>query len=374
MISPLDDYMVHQTTEPVAVPSTSDRNYYDRYWFNGYDAHGEFVFEAGVAVYPNRKVMDAHFSVSIGGVQYSFHGSRRAPRDRREIRVGPFHLEITQAMRGLRLRLEPNETGVECDLTFSARSAPHLEPKNVMYDELRCIMNTSRFTQMGAWQGSFEADGVAREIRFATTHGTRDKSWGVRPVGEPEAGAPGLLTTEPGVYWAWAPIFWDGFCTQFGSFEDRDGNPTQLSAHRVPLYASEEAVPDHDDGIEEMARASHTVRWERGTRRAEGAEFELVARSGETYAFSLEPLNRFQMLALGYQHPEWGHGHWKGEEIIGGERWKLDDIDPLELKHIHVHQICRARMGDRVGIGTLETIALGRHDRSGLTGILDGFA
>jgi hypothetical protein len=31
-------------------------------------------------------------------------------------------------------------------------------------------------------------------------------------------------------------------------------------------------------------------------------------------------------------------------------------------------------MGDRVGIGTLETIALGRHDRSGLTGILDGFA
>ena len=80
----------------------------------------------------------------------------------------------------------------------------------------------------------------------------------------------------------------------------------------------------------------------------------------------------FQMLGIGYQHPEWGHGVWKGEELLGHEEWVLGDLDPLDYKHIHVHEICRARMGDRVGVGTLETICFGRHTPSGFQALLDG--
>ena len=35
MLSRFDDYPIHQTAEPVAHPASSDRNGYDRYWFNG---------------------------------------------------------------------------------------------------------------------------------------------------------------------------------------------------------------------------------------------------------------------------------------------------------------------------------------------------
>jgi hypothetical protein len=35
MLSRYDDYPVHQTPEPIAQPATTDRNVYDRYWFNG---------------------------------------------------------------------------------------------------------------------------------------------------------------------------------------------------------------------------------------------------------------------------------------------------------------------------------------------------
>jgi hypothetical protein len=373
MISRFDDYMTHQTSEPVAQPSTSDRNFYDRYWFNGHDARGEFVFEIGFAVYPNRKVMDGHFSISAGGVQHTFHASRRAPADRSEMRIGPLRIEIMTPMRAVRVRLRPNETGIECDLVFDARTFPHLEPKNVMYDELRCIMNTSRFTQLGRWSGYISVGGERRLVHADDTFGARDKSWGVRPVGEPEAGAPGLLTSEPGVYWVWAPVLWDNFYTQFGSFEDRDGNPTQVSAHVVPVYGSADEIPErHDDGIRDLASATHKIHWKKGTRLAERAELELISREGEVYAITLEPLIRFQMLAIGYQHPEWGHGHWRGEEVIDSEVWNLDDLDLLDYKHIHNHQVCRAVMGDQEGIGTLETIAFGRHDPSGFTGMLDG--
>ena len=37
MITDFDDYMIHQTSDPVTQPASSDRNFYDRYWFNGFD-------------------------------------------------------------------------------------------------------------------------------------------------------------------------------------------------------------------------------------------------------------------------------------------------------------------------------------------------
>jgi len=373
MISDFDDYMIHQTMLPVNQPVTSDRNYYDRYWFNGFDREGEFLFEIGFGLYPNRKVMDGHFSVSTKGCQQSFHSSRRAPTERMDMTIGPLFIEVLHPMRAIRVCITSNETGIECDLIFRASSVPTQEPKNLMHDELRLIMDTTRFTQMGNWEGFFSVDGDRKEVVLKDTLGIRDKSWGVRPVGEPEAGAPGLMTTEPGVYWTWAPVFFDGFSTHFHTFEDRDGNPTQLSGAKVPLYKTQEEIPRGEDpGHCEMESLKHKIHWKKGTRLAEKAEFELVTTDGERFEFTLEPMIRLQMLGIGYQHPEWGHAHWKGEEVIGSESWDLADLDMLDYKHIHNHQICKARMGDQVGVATLETICFGRHEPSGFKSILDG--
>jgi len=373
MITDFDDFMIHQTSLPVNQPEPSDRNFYDRYWFNGFDNEGDFLFEIGFGIYPNRQVMDAHFSVSTGGEQHCFHGSRRAPKDRSEMNVGPLRIEIVEPMRIVRVVLEANDTGIECDLTFRARSVPTQEPKNVMHDDLRLIMDTTRFTQLGSWEGFFVAGGARKEFSADQVHGIRDRSWGVRPVGEPESGAPGLMTTEPGVYWVWAPVFFDDFCTHLQTFEDHDGNSTQIGAAKTPLYTSIDAIPRGEDpGHEELTVLGHKIHWKQGTRLAGSADLEFATKEGEKISITLEPLIRFQMLAIGYQHPEWGHAFWKGEEVIGSESWKLDELDMLDYKHIHSHQVCRARMGDKVGIATLETVCFGRHDPSGFKSILDG--
>ena len=62
MITPFDDYPIHQTAAPVAYPATGDRGYYDGYFFNGYDRDGEFFFAITMGIYPNRKVTDASFA------------------------------------------------------------------------------------------------------------------------------------------------------------------------------------------------------------------------------------------------------------------------------------------------------------------------
>ncbi len=375
MISEFDDFPVHQTPNPINQPGPSDRNFYDRFWFNGFDRDAGFVFEIGFGIYPNRFVQDGHFSVVIDGVQHSFHASRRAPRERSDISAGPLRIEHERPLRVVRVRLEANETGLEGDLVFRARSFPTQEPKNLMYEDTRLIMENSRFTQFGTWEGWFSIDGQRVEVAAQQTLGTRDRSWGVRPVGEPPGGAPGLLNQEPGVYWIWSPIHFDDVCTQCGTFQDHDGNPTQASAAIVPAYKTTDEIPRHEEpGHVEMESFRHEIHWEPGTRRSRGAEFEFLARGGEKHRITLEPLVRFQMLGIGYQHPEWAHGCWRGDLEIGGESWKLDDLDPLDYKHIHVHQICRARMGDRTGIGTLETVVFGRHDPSGFKSVLDGAA
>jgi hypothetical protein len=376
MITNFDDYCIHQTYLPVAEPSQSDRNFYDRYWFNGIEPkQGDWMFEVGLGLYPNRRVMDGHFSVAIGDKQYAFHASRRAPKERGETQVGPLSVEILEPMRRIRIHLAPNEHLIECDLLFTASSVPHREPANVMHDDGHLIMQNTRFTQMGYWQGFFSVDGVRYEVDQAVA--TRDKSWGVRPVGEPVGGAPGLLNKEPGVYWLWSPINWGSFSTHMGTFEDRDGVPTQLSADWIPLYQQLEDIPAQDPAIVAMSEVKHEVQWLKGTRRAAKATMQLTAADGRVFDITLEPLQRFYTLGIGYNHSEWGHAMWRAELETAREEWDLNTIDELEYAFIHNHQAVKAQMvcsdGSRhEGLGTLETLVVGRHARSGFEDFFDG--
>lgn len=368
MLTRFDDYCIHQTTDPLAIPALPERNFYDRYWFNGVDRNGQFIFEIAFGVYPNRHVMDGHFSIVHQGVQHAFHASRRAPLDRTDTRIGPLSITIIEPMRRIRVSLADNETGIRCELLFTATSAPALEHKNLMHEGVRPIMNTSRFIQFGHWEGSVEVAGQTLKISSLSTLGTRDKSWGYRPVGEPEAGAPGLLNGEPGVYWVWAPIQFDNFATHYCTFQDRDGKPTQEGGSIIPSYSDPTAIPEGEDsGAVHAQRYGHQLHWQPGTRRAASATLQL-----DDMEIQLTPVLDFQMLAVGYQHPKWAHAVWQGELVIESEQWELASLDKLDYKHIHVHQIVEAKAGKQTGIGTLETICFGRHQPSGFTSILDG--
>ena len=100
MLNKLDDYPIHQTPEPIAYSATSDRNVYDRTWFNGYSPDGSYYFGIGMSIYPHRGVMDCAFSVVQPDMrQHCFYGSRRAPLERTDMQVGPFRIEVVEPMR-----------------------------------------------------------------------------------------------------------------------------------------------------------------------------------------------------------------------------------------------------------------------------------
>jgi len=370
MLSRTDDYPVHQTPEPVAHPGTTDRNFYDRYWFNGFARDGEFYFGIALGVYPNRSVMDASLSIVRDGEQHAFHASRRVPADRTETRVGPFSVQVEEPMRRLRVRLDPNETGIECNLVFTARTATIEEARTTLRRGERVFMDTTRFTQFGSWSGEVSAGGTRTAVTPETSRGVRDRSWGVRPVGEPEPSAP---AGPPQVFFLWAPLHFDDVCTHFGLFESERAERWHDDGMIVPAYASPDGIPGIEDpGIRHMSSLDHAIVYEPGTRRLRSAELTLNETGGEAHSIQLEPLLRFQMKGLGYMNAEWGHGFWKGEEAIGAESWKCDTLDPLALDNMHTQTVVRARMGDRQGVGVLEQLCIGPHATYGFESLLDG--
>ena len=371
MLSKFDDYPIHQTAEPVARVATTDRNSYDRYWFNGYSDDGEFYFGIGLAVYPNLKIMDCGFSIVRNGEQHSFHGSRRAPSDPTETVVGPFRIQVIEPMRVLRVALDTNDTGIECDLTFSARTACIEEGRQTWEQNGRVAMDATRFAQFGRWSGSIRYAGESVVVDPQRVFGTKDRSWGIRPVGDPDpGGAP--AQTLPQFFFLWSPIHWDDHCTHFGIFEEEDGRPWHWDGSIVPTYEKPDQIPaiEAQEG-RKIVGVEHDVRYLPGTRRAGGARISLIEDCGERHDIDLEPILCFQMKGIGYTHPTWGHGHWKGELAFGGEVWKCADLDPMEIDNQHVQQVMRATCGERKGIGVLEQLAIGPHARYGFKEFLD---
>ncbi|HXK34154.1 MAG TPA: hypothetical protein VNM91_09100, partial [Dehalococcoidia bacterium] len=66
-ITPLDDYLVHQTPETVDRVYTSDRNFYDRYFYGALSLDGRAYLMVAFGCYPNVGVMDAFATAVIDG-------------------------------------------------------------------------------------------------------------------------------------------------------------------------------------------------------------------------------------------------------------------------------------------------------------------
>ncbi len=373
MLSKFDDYPIHQTALPIAQPATGDRNAYDRYWFNGYQDDGEFYFGIGAALYPNLGILDCGFSIVRNGEQHAFHASRRAPREPTDLEIGPFRIEIIEPMRSLRVVIDDNETGIAADLELIARTASIEEGRQIRHQGPRLIMDVTRFAQFARWRGEITYAGETLTIDPARVYGTKDRSWGVRPVGMPDPGpAPAAGGFSRQTFFLWAPIHWDDRCTHYGVFEDAQGNQWHTDGAVLPVYDDPDEIPGTTDpDTELLAGVDHEIDYIPGTRRAGHARIGLVHADGTREDVDLEPLICFRMKGIGYMHPEWGHGMWKGELAVGGESWKVADLDPMAFENQHLQQVVRATCGDRSGVGVLEQICFGPHARYGFTDVLD---
>lgn len=373
MLTRLDDYPIHQTPEPVAHPASSDPNVYDRTWFNAYRDDGSAYFGFGIAVYPHRGILDAHFSVlEAGGEQHCVFASRRAPKERTDQTVGPIRYEIDEPMRRCRVIIDDNETGIGCDLTFSARTSPIQEARQTLWNGEKRWMDATRYAQFGRWTGTIASPGGDLDLGADGWRGTKDRSWGIRPVGERvQLGAP--VPPRP-FFFLWAPLQWEDHITHAVFFDGPRGETLVREGLTAPIYADEADIPEATDDRTPMGAALHRLEYHPGTRWVRRGEIDLIDLYGVTRTIEMEPTLRFQFKGLGYGHPTWKQGMWKGELAVGGDRFDPLELDPLALENIHVQQVVRVADGECTGIGALEQIVIGPYAPAGFTEFFDGAA
>ncbi|MEL7208281.1 MAG: hypothetical protein AAGK32_08645, partial [Actinomycetota bacterium] len=193
MLTPFDDYPLHQAPVPVAQPMSGDPNHYDRYFFNGYDVAGGVFFAAAMGHYPNRQTVDGAFSVVHEGVEHSVFASGLMPADRRETTVGPVTVVVDEPMRRLRVVVDAVEHGLEAEVAFTARTVAMEEPRQTIVDGARSVMDYTRLTQWGRWDGAVRVHGTEIAVDGGSTLGTRDRTVPPTPLGRP-----GVVPDGPG--------------------------------------------------------------------------------------------------------------------------------------------------------------------------------
>src|SRR5919108_701132 len=97
MLHPLDEFPVHQTPLSMSQVGTSDKNFYDRCYFNAHDRTGDVFVITGLGAYAN--------------------------------------------------------LGVGLDLTWEGSFDAIEEEPHVINNGYRTILQSSRFAQLGTWKG-----------------------------------------------------------------------------------------------------------------------------------------------------------------------------------------------------------------------------
>ncbi|MGI8553642.1 MAG: hypothetical protein ACR2PL_23070, partial [Dehalococcoidia bacterium] len=82
MLSPMDDLLLHQVAETLDHPASSDRNFYDRYYFSAFSTRGDAFIALAFGQYPNLNVTDGFANAVLGDTQYIVRASRELNGDR----------------------------------------------------------------------------------------------------------------------------------------------------------------------------------------------------------------------------------------------------------------------------------------------------
>jgi hypothetical protein len=224
-------------------------------------------------------------------------------------------------------------------------------------------MDYTRMTQNGHWHGWIEVDGIRTAMDGAL--GTRDRSWGIRPIGAIDL-QPNVPLTPPQFCWFWSPVNFNDSSLFFHANADAEGKIWNSRA----VICDDIAV---QNPVFETSDCSIEIDLKTGWRHARSAKLTIGGATPITATFA--PIATFMMHGLGYTNPDWPHGGFKGELVTERDDIDLTKIIAARPDHLHIQAISRVEMEQegktKSGVGILEQLIIGPFAPLGLVTLFD---
>lgn len=355
---PLDEFPIHQVPLSMARTDSSDRNFYDRYYFNAHNRTGDIFLVSGFGVYPNLGVVDAFATTMRGKDQRSVRFSDALETRYQRDQVGGYKIEIIEPLE--KIRLICDHPDLSFDLTWEGSFPAVLEERHLLMNGPRPNLDASRFAQLGSWSGSLAVDGDDYEVDPEVWMGSRDRSWGIRPSGDPDP--LGRMGDEPaaGFWWVYSPLRFDEFAIVLIAQEDANGHRSMNNAIRV-----------YTDGrVEQLGWPRFEISYESGTRRLKSAVIHMTDPTGKPVIVEVHP-KTFLTLQIGAGYgsdPDWRHGLWKGRDWVYSSRYDTADAAFAQrITNGAVEYVVEAQCDGAEGWGMFEHRVAGIHNPSGFT-------
>ncbi|HEV8574872.1 MAG TPA: hypothetical protein VGR43_09215 [Dehalococcoidia bacterium] len=323
MVSRFDEYLVHQTEQPLARVASDHPEWQDRFYFNIHDRNGEVAVITGVGAYPNRDMMQGYIFAAQGGEHYTSIQVRAPDNDREVMTVGSLSFSVVEPLKTWRLEVADEAQGIRGALEFRARCPLYTFSPIHWRNGENVVVNQLHYTQAGVYEGSL----TIGDRTFTDLIGMRDRSWGVRDM----ARVP---------FWVWVSAQFDEFCISAWLWETPEGDV--IHADGAIIHESGEIRPV--TGIE------HKLELWPGTKRPKTARYRLTMADGKVESLTASEAQTIFLAP--------GMARWAESD---GEALKQADASAFGFD-----QQCRFELNGETGSGIVEYMVTGGHQRYGI--------
>ena len=370
-----DELLTHQVVDTFASVAQSDPSWTEKIWAMAHSRDNTVQIVLGVGKYTNRGVFDGAAGVCRGNEQWTVRAGRRLSSDPSSTDVGPVHYEVVEPLKSIRLALDPSEYApIAFDVLLQGEFPPSLEDPwpDRSPDGYRVTHNVLRYHQIGVASGRVDVCGERTEFGTDDWISIRDHSWGLRPgVGKPIPGLPRRPQHKiDQMLMTWSPMMLtrpDGSKYSLFLFyqEERGPGYTQIRA---------QAEQQNQDGSAfRFLSAEQDLHFEDANRRFTHGTIVLTESDGTKRPISVTAAGQtgFYLGTAGYYGwDDWVYGQWVGDLKVEGNH--VVDTDSAEnARQLHQLRDLLVRVedpvGGGVGVGDIETFALGAFPDKGLT-------
>jgi hypothetical protein len=357
MLTPYDEFPVHQAPHPFShVPST-DYSWDDGYYFGVFSPANRVFLATGMRVNPNTDMIGGYALLNVAGIQTTVRFNRSWRRDF-ALQIGPWSVDFAEPLRKIRISLDANASGMSFDLLWEGVSPPFLEEHHASINRGRHTTDQSRYSQPGKVDGWITLDKQRWDVSGDTWSGSRDHSWGLYAGRAPLSPSPTLLppTRIEGPQRAlrlWT-VFRSGDYSGFWHLhETADGVQVKMNDVFGTPFGGRLFRGWADETIELVA-GRHTIELEPGTRILKRADVVLTDTQGREWRQHLRVASPpWVPMTMGYTPGSWKDGGtfhtYHGSEELALE-WDWFDFSAQPMPYAP-YQVSGDGARDDFGLG-----------------------